>query len=90
LVRCVNPTGTWPRRLEKAMSTAVMNSATYRKLLAGTQLQPIHSEQDYDRTIERIGELTERYSQNLLPEETCLLEMMPVLVGRTQNVEISH
>ena len=67
------------------MSTTVINSAAYGRLLARTQPQPIHSEQDYDRMIEEIGTLTDRGERNLSPEETSLLEMMSILVERYEQ-----
>ena len=67
------------------MTTAVMNSATYGKLLAKAQPQPIHSEHDYDRMIEEIGALMDRGERNLSPEETSLLEMMSILVERYEQ-----
>lgn len=67
------------------MTTAVMNSAAYRKLLAKAQPQPIHNEQDYDRTIEEIGALMDRGERNLSPEEASLLEMMSILVERYEQ-----
>ena len=67
------------------MSTLVMNSAAYGKLLAKTQPRPIHREQDYDRMIEKIAALMERGEENLSPEETSLLEMMSILVERYEQ-----
>ena len=67
------------------MSTAVMNSAIYGKLLEKTQPQPIHSDQDYDRMIEKIAALMERDEENLSAEETSLLEMMSILVERYEQ-----
>lgn len=67
------------------MSTAVMNSAAYGKLLAKTQPQPIHCEEDYDRMIEKIGALMERAEESLSPEEASLLEMMSILVERYEH-----
>lgn len=67
------------------MSTTVTNPATYGKLLAKMQPQPIHSEEDYDRAIEAITELMEHGEDNLSPEETSLLEMMSILVERYEQ-----
>lgn len=67
------------------MSTAIINSATYGKLLARAQPQPIHSEQHYDRMIEKIGTLMDRGERNLSPEESSLLEMMSILVERYER-----
>jgi hypothetical protein len=33
------------------MTAAALDSATFEKLLAKSQPQPVHSEQDYDRMI---------------------------------------
>jgi HTH-type transcriptional regulator / antitoxin HigA len=67
------------------MSTAVMNSAAYGKLLAKAQPQPIHSEEDYDRMIEETAALMDRGEENLSREETSLLEMMSILVERYEQ-----
>jgi HTH-type transcriptional regulator / antitoxin HigA len=76
------------------MSTAVTNPVTYGKLLAKMKPQPIHNEEDYDRSIEAIAELMERGEENLSPEETALLEMMSILVERYEQerypIEISN
>jgi HTH-type transcriptional regulator/antitoxin HigA len=62
-----------------------MNSAAYGKLLAKTHPRPIHTEEDYDRMIGKIGALMERGEENLSPEETSLLEMMSILVERYEQ-----
>src|SRR5579875_2542024 len=67
------------------MSTGICNAATYGRLLAETQPQPIHSEADYDRMIEKIEEFMERGEDNLSPEETSLLEMISILVERYER-----
>ena len=67
------------------MSTPSVNAATYGKLLAKAQPQPIHSEKDYDRMIKTIVELMERGEGNLSPEETSLLEMMSILIERYEE-----
>jgi HTH-type transcriptional regulator / antitoxin HigA len=69
----------------KIISSAVMNSASYGKLLAKTQPRPIHSEQGYDQMIEKIAALMGRDEENLSPEETSLLEMMSILVERYEQ-----
>lgn len=67
------------------MSTAVMNSSTYGRLLAKAQPQPIHSEANYDRMIGEIEALMERGVERLSMEETSLLEMMSILVERYEQ-----
>ncbi|MGH9328627.1 MAG: helix-turn-helix domain-containing protein [Terriglobia bacterium] len=67
------------------MSTAVMNSFTYGRLLAKTQPQPIHCEADYDRMIEKIEALMGRGEESLSMEETSLLEMISILVERYEQ-----
>lgn len=66
-------------------STPKTNPATYGKLLAKMQPQPIHSEEDYDRAVEAIAELMERGEDHLSPEETSLLEMMSILAERYEQ-----
>jgi HTH-type transcriptional regulator / antitoxin HigA len=67
------------------MNTVAVNPATYGRLLARTQPQPIHSREDYERTITKIGELMDRGESNLTPEETSLLEMLSILVERYEQ-----
>jgi HTH-type transcriptional regulator / antitoxin HigA len=67
------------------MNTAVMSSTAYGKLLAKSQPQPVHSEQDHDRMIENIAALMERGEANLSREEASLLEVMSILVERYEQ-----
>lgn len=67
------------------MSTPATNPTGYAKLLAEIQPQPIHSEGDYDHTVEKIGELMGRGEENLSPEETSLVEMMSILIEQYER-----
>ncbi|MGH9470004.1 MAG: helix-turn-helix domain-containing protein [Terriglobia bacterium] len=67
------------------MSTALINSASYAKLLAKTQPLPIHDEEDYDLMIKKIAGLMVRAEKDLSLEESSLLEMMSILVERYEQ-----
>lgn len=62
------------------MSTQILNSVAYGKLLAKVQPHAIKGEKEYDRLVAEVGRLMERGEENLSPEENSLLEMMSILI----------